>query len=94
MEMSNFEDITGKIGNASESALCQQRQKIDPLAFKILNNHYIKNSYENEKDYQTYKGYIITAIDGTILELPDVQELRKEYGASQSKEGVRTSVRG
>lgn len=93
MEMSNFKDMTGKIGNATESALCQQRQKVDPLAFKILNNHYIKNSYENEKDYQTYKGYIVTAIDGTILELPDVDELRKEYGVRQCKEGIRASVR-
>lgn len=82
MEMSNFEDMTGKIGNASESALCQQRQKVDPIAFKILNKEYIKNSYENEKEYKTLKGYIVTAIDGMYLEVPDVKELREEYGTS------------
>ena len=45
MEMSNFEDISGKIGNATESALCQQRQKINPIAFKILNTATIPVSY-------------------------------------------------
>lgn len=93
MEMSNFKDMTGKIGNTSEAALCQQRKKINPLAFKILNNHYIKNSYENEQDYDTYKGYIVLAIDGTMLELPDTEELQKEYGTHKCKEGQRESVR-
>ena len=93
MEMSNFGDISGRIGNASESALCQQRQKIDPIAFKILNSHYIQNSYENEKDYEKFKGYILMAIDGTTIELPDVEELRKEYGVLKRKEGQRESAK-
>ena len=93
MEMSNFEDIADKFGNVSESALCQQRKKIDPVAFKILNKEYIKNSYESEEDYKTLKGYIVTAIDGTILELPNVENLKKEYGVAQGKEGQRDCTR-
>lgn len=93
MEMNNFEEIVGKFGEVSESALCQQRKKIDPVAFKILNKEYIQNSYENERDYKTLKGYIVTAIDGTILELPNVESLKKEYGVAQGKEEQRISVR-
>ena len=62
MEMNNFEEIVEKFGEVSESALCQQRKKIDSVAFKILNKEYIENSYENERDYKTLKGYIVTAI--------------------------------
>ena len=43
MEMNNFEEIVGKFGEVSESALCQQRKKIDPVAFKILNKEYIES---------------------------------------------------
>ena len=93
MEINNFEEIVGKFGEVSESALCQQRKKIDPVAFKILNKEYIENSYENERDYKTLKGYIVTAIDGTILELPNVESLKKEYGVAQGKEEQRISVR-
>ena len=33
------------------------------------------------------------AIDGTMLELPDTEELQKEYGAHKCQEGQRESVR-
>lgn len=93
MEIKKFEDKTGRMKDISKSALCQQRKKVDPEVFKELNNDYIKNSYDNPKDYKTLKGYIVMAIDGMKIEVPDVEELREEYGTSQGKEGKRTSAR-
>lgn len=93
MEMKKFEDITGKMKDVSKSALCQQRKKIDPELFKAINSDYIRNSYDNPKDYKTLKGYIVTAIDGMKIEVPNVKELREEYGTSKGREGQRTSAR-
>ncbi len=93
IEMRKFEDITGRMKDVSKSALCQQRKKVDPEVFKELNSDYIKNSYDNPKDYKTLKGYIVMAIDGMKIEIPDVEELREEYGTSQGREGQRTSAR-
>lgn len=93
MEMNNFSNMTGRMKDVSKSALCQQRKKIDPEVFKELNSDYIKNSYDNPRDYKTIKGYIVMAIDGMQIEIPDVQELREEYGTSQGREGQRTSAR-
>lgn len=93
MEMNKFKDMTGKMEDVSKSALCQQRKKINPEIFKELNNDYIKNSYDNPRDYKTIKGYIVMAIDGMKIEVPDSKELREEYGTSQGKEGQRTSAR-
>ena len=85
--------MTGSMKEVSKSALCQQRKKIDPAIFKELNSDYIKNSYDNPEDYKTLKGYIVMAIDGMKIEIPDVEELRKEYGTSKGREGQRTSAR-
>lgn len=93
MEMKKFEDMTGRMKDVSKSALCQQRKKIDPRIFKELNSDYIKNSYDNPEDYKTLKGYIVMAIDGMKIEIPDVEELREEYGTSKGREGQRTSAR-
>lgn len=93
MEMNKFKDMTGKMEDVSKSALCQQRKKINPEIFKELNRDYIKNSYDNPRDYKTIKGYIVMAIDGMKIEVPDSKELREEYGTSQGKEGQRTSAR-
>lgn len=93
MEMKKFEDMTGRMKDVSKSALCQQRKKIDPKIFKELNSDYIKNSYDNPEDYKTLKGYIVMAIDGMKIEIPDVEELREEYGTSQGRNGQRTSAR-
>lgn len=93
MEMKKFEDMTGRMKDVSKSALCQQRKKIDPEVFKELNSDYIRNSYDDPRDYKTLKGYIVMAIDGMKIEIPDVEELREEYGISQGREGQRASAR-
>lgn len=93
MEMNKFKDMTGKMEDVSKSALCQQRKKINPEIFKELNSDYIKNSYDNPRDYKTIKGYIVMAIDGMKIEVPDSKELREEYGTSQGRDGQRTSAR-
>ncbi len=93
MEMNTFAENTGKMEDVSKSAICQQRKKLNPIVFKELNEDYIRNSYDNAKDYNTYKGYIVTAIDGMKIEVPDVEELRREFGVAKGKKEQRTCAR-
>lgn len=49
---------------------------------------------EVEDGYETWNGYRLSAIDGSIIEMPDTEELRKEYGfiKNQNKEVPRAKA--
>jgi hypothetical protein len=94
MEIDNFKDIMqDEWEKVTESAICQQRKKINPEVIKDLNREYIKCTYDEGHDYEEYKGYIVLAIDGMNIELPNVDNLKKEYGEAKGPEGQRTVAR-
>jgi hypothetical protein len=66
----------------TKQAYCEARQKIDPKAFIELNDSVNKVVYEQCDDLKLWDGYRLSAIDGTVLELPDTALLRKEFGCS------------
>ena len=77
----------------TKQAFSKQRQNINPEIFKMLNNEYIKRIYSQRKIEQ-YKGYIILAVDGTMLEMPNSRELKEYYGLQKGQEGSVGRVRG
>ena len=88
MEIDNFKETIGNnLNNITESAICQQRQKIDSEAFKELNRKYIKDSYKNLKEVKKLKGYLVFAIDGSDIELPNIKEIKKIFGQSGGQKG-------
>ena len=94
MEIDNFKETIGNnLNNITESAICQQRQKIDSEAFKELNRKYIKDSYKNLKEVKKLKGYLVFAIDGSDIELPNIKEIKKIFGQSGGQKGQRTTAR-
>ena len=94
MEIDNFKDVMGDNWDmVTKSAICQQRKNFNPEVFKELTRDYIINTYDEGHDYEEYKGYILLAIDGMNIELPNVETLRKEYGEAKGPEGQRTSAR-
>lgn len=81
MEIDKFKELlNGEITDISESAICQQRQKLNPEIFKEMMKTYIEDTYDKDHDYDTYKGYLVFAIDGMKIELPNVKSLQKEFG--------------
>ena len=60
----------------TKQAFSEARQKIKPLAFTILNDNFIKTYYK--ENYKTIKGYLLLAIDGSDIEIPNTENLRKE----------------
>ncbi|MGO1469457.1 MAG: IS4 family transposase [Tissierella sp.] len=94
MEINNyFKKVNKREQRVSKQAFSKQRCKLNPEVFKVLNKEYIESIY-SENSYKTYKGYILLAIDGTILEIPNTEELRDQYGCQVSNiEGVRKVAR-
>lgn len=94
MEINNFFKKTNKREQrVSKQAFSKQRCKLNPEVFKVLNKEYVESIYA-ENSYKTYKGYILLAIDGSILEIPNTAELREHYGCQISnKEGVKKVAR-
>ncbi len=70
----------------TKQAFSEARQKIKPLAFTMLNDTFVKTYYE--EDYETIKGYLLLAIDGSDIEIPNTESLRKEYGMANNQKTV------
>ena len=62
----------------SKQAYSEAREKVEPEAFKELNDDIIEGTYK--EGYKTYEGYVLLAIDGATEQLPNTKELKKEYG--------------
>jgi hypothetical protein len=85
LEIANYlENVKVVNMDYTKQAFSKARQKILPSAFKKLNNNIIKNVYTDD-EYKTYKGYRLLAIDSSTSELPNNEELRKEYGYCTAK---------
>lgn len=81
-----------KVKKISKQAYSKQRMNLNPKIFKHLNEKYIKRIYD-EIDVKKYKGYIILAVDGSTLELPNSNELKEYYGLSEGQKGSVGRVR-
>jgi hypothetical protein len=77
------------------SAYSQARMKLNPEAFKHLLEH-VRDFMYSEMPYKTYQGYILTAVDGSIIHLPNNKENIKHYGiiSQTSKNIVHNSCPG
>lgn len=86
MEIENFKKMMdSELPNITESAICQQRKNLNPEIFRKMMRTYIEDTYDEGHDYDTYKDYLIFAIDGMKIELPNVPELQKEYGNNSGR---------
>lgn len=83
VELDKYCDAVG-IKSITRQAYSLSRQQINPIIFKILNNWLVDKIY-NFQDYKTWNDYLILAIDGMLLNLPWVEELKNEYGGKTNK---------
>lgn len=77
----------------TKQAFSKQRQNINPEIFNVLNNEYIKMIYAQREIYR-YKGYIVLAVDGSMIEMPNSLELKEYYGLQLGQKGSVGRVRG
>lgn len=92
MEILNFNNINN-IKEISTPGFFKQREKLNPEAFTYLIQESLKNFYNNyEKEVKTYKGYVITAIDGSDFEIPNTKTNREKYNGKSQNQCARITV--
>jgi len=74
-----FKNVKGVETMMTKQAYSQARQKVSASAFTTLNDAVIKWFYKND-DFKTYRGYRLSAIDGSVLELNNSERLRNAFG--------------
>lgn len=78
----NQEKVASRV--VTKSAFSQARKKLKASAFVELNEEQVTYFYQHFKPKSWY-GYRLVAIDGTLLDIPDNPETRKEFGVWGSR---------
>jgi hypothetical protein len=63
------------------------REKVKSEMFRDISDSTVKGFYDQCDDYKTWNGYRLSGIDGTKLEIPDTEILRKEFGCAKNESG-------
>jgi hypothetical protein len=85
VELSKFiERFVSNSQDYSKQAFCQQRLKLKPQAFVALNQLLIEEFYADD-ELHTFQGYVVLAIDSTLLQLPQSAAIINEYGIAENK---------
>lgn len=86
VELNNFfETVLRRNYSISKQAFSENRQKISPNAFIELNDAINKVFYEECCEFKLWNGYRLSAIDGSILELPNTELLQEQFGYSKNQ---------
>jgi len=80
-ELDEFFDKKGCEG-VSRQAFSKSRENIKPEAFIHLNDLLINKFEKEDGEIATYRGYRLFSADGTIIDLPNNEKLRSEFGVS------------
>lgn len=92
MEIINFNNIND-IKEISSPGLFKQREKLNPEAFIYLMQVSLKEFYIGyQSEVKTYKGYILTGIDGSDFEIPNTKNSREKYNGKQQNQCARVTV--
>lgn len=84
MEEYQFFKITG-YESISTPGMLKQREKLNPEIFRHLNDGLLNVYYKDCKDeMKLYKGYLLTATDGSEFEIPNTKNSKKTFGSTTS----------
>ena len=87
MEVRRYFQEAGKMEKTvSKQNYLKQRKKLNPEVFKLLNRNYITRFYEGQ-EAKEWQGYLVMAIDGSRVEIPNSKENREVYGESKTRYG-------
>ncbi len=71
----------------SRQAFAIAREQIRPEALRSLNDDVIEQFQTEDGDIETYKGYRLIAVDGSIIDLPNTKALQERFGFSTNDTG-------
>ena len=85
VEVSRFvERFFGEEKDYSKQAYSQCRKKLKAEAFTALNQGLV-GQYYADGDYVTWQDYLLLAVDGSLLQLPESAELIASFGLAENK---------
>ena len=88
MEVRQYVQAAGKMGpQVSKQDYLKQRRRLNPDVFKLLPTNYLRDFYQG-REAAKWRGYVVLAVDGSRVEVPDSAENRREYGASINQYGT------
>lgn len=74
------------IYQVSKAAFCKARKKLKPVAFIKLNEILLDSFYDQSNgDVQLWKDYRLLASDGSTAEVPNSEEIQREWGVFQER---------
>ena len=87
MEIRQYFQTADKVEQTvSKQDYFNQRQKLNPEVFRILNRNYLGRFY-GAQEAKEWHGYLVMAVDGSRAEIPNSEENRQVYGESINKYG-------
>ena len=80
-------DFTKELEVITRQAYSKQRIHIKPTIFKEISNQYLINiNYtKNNNFFKEFRGFRLLGGDGSDFEIPDFEEIRKEFGIKNTK---------
>lgn len=83
LELDAFLNNTNGGGSITKQAYSEARRKILPTAFIEMSDGIIDWYYNDHDDFKKFRDYRLSAIDGSITQLPDTARLRDAYGYAE-----------
>lgn len=75
-----MEEMYGyKMITVTNSAYSQARKKLRHTAYIELSQDIIEFYYNEEQEYKTWKGFIVCAIDGSDIILPNTEDVKMDF---------------
>ena len=76
------DDFTNNLETITRQALSKQRVFINPIVFKEISKEYLRliGYNRNNHFFNEYKGFRLYGGDGSDFEIPDFEEVRRDFG--------------
>ena len=76
----------------STQGYLQQRKRLNPDVFSYLNDEYLADFYHSSET-ELWNGYLLLAIDGSKVEIPNSMENRRNFGTSSNQHSKQGQAR-
>lgn len=87
-----FKEKGDPLMRLSVQGYLQQRKRLNPEIFPYLNRNYLMDFYHSDEP-KLWKGYLLIAIDGSKVEVPNSKENRETFGNSGNQHSKTGQVR-
>lgn len=78
--------------DVSKQAISERRMIIDPQAYIDINDDLIREIYKKPEELKTFKGYYLTAMDGSIFDLPNYPTIKEDFNIQKNNHSHHTAT--